>query len=57
MLKAITRSLKLIAAAAAFVALSGTAEAGPPLICHPFDAGTAAMLPLGPGTGWNSPAM
>ena len=56
MLKAINRSLKVIAAAAAFVALSGTAEAGPPLICHPFDAGSAAMLPWGPGTGWNSPA-
>jgi diadenosine tetraphosphatase ApaH/serine/threonine PP2A family protein phosphatase len=49
------RLLKLIASCAVFVALTGTAEAGPPLICHPFDAGSAAMLPWGPGPGWNSP--
>jgi len=35
--------------------MSGTAEAGPPLICHPFDAGAAPLLPWGPGPGWNSP--
>jgi hypothetical protein len=56
MLKVIDRLLKLTAASAVFVALSGTAEAGPPLICHPFDVGSATTLPWGPGTGWNSPA-
>jgi hypothetical protein len=55
MLKVIDRLLKLTAAAAVFVAFSGTAEAGPPLICHPFDVGSATTLPWGPGTGWNAP--
>jgi hypothetical protein len=36
--------------------LAGTAEAGPPLICHPFDAGSAALLPWGTGQGWNTPS-
>ena len=36
--------------------LVGTAEAGPPLICHPFDAGSAALLPWGTGEGWNTPS-
>jgi hypothetical protein len=35
--------------------LSHGAEAGPPLLCHPFDAGTAAVLPWGDGSGWNAP--
>jgi hypothetical protein len=47
--------LKLVAAFALFGVMSGTAEAGPPLICHPFDAGSAILLPWGPGPGWNSP--
>ena len=34
---------------------AGIAEAGPPLICHPFDAGKATLLPWGPGTDWKSP--
>jgi hypothetical protein len=51
----IDQLFKLIASCAVFVALSGTAEAGPPLICHPFDAGSAVMLPWGAGPGWNSP--
>jgi hypothetical protein len=46
---------KLIAAFALFGLMSGTAEAGPPLICHPFDAGSAPLLPWGPGPSWNSP--
>ena len=29
--------------------------AGPPLICHPFEIGTAASLPFGAGRNWNSP--
>src|SRR5262245_30371578 len=43
-----------VSCAAVFM-LAETAEAGPPLICHPFDAGSAAMLPWGPGQGWNTP--
>ena len=49
------RLLTLVAAVVLFAASSGTAYAGPPLICHPFDAGSAALLPWGPGPGWNSP--
>ena len=55
MLKLTDRMLKLAAGLAVFVAMSGTAEAGPPLICHPFDAGSAALLPWGSGPGWNNP--
>jgi hypothetical protein len=49
------RVLKLAAGLAVFTAMSGTAEAGPPLICHPFDAGSSALLPWGSGPGWNTP--
>ena len=55
MLKLTDRVLKLFAGLAVFAAMSGTAEAGPPLICHPFDAGSAALLPWGSGPGWNTP--
>ena len=55
MLKLTKRVLKLVAGFVVFAAMSGTAEAGPPLICHPFDAGTAALLPWGSGPGWNTP--
>jgi hypothetical protein len=34
---------------------SRVATAGPPMICHPFDAGDAAVLPWGQGQGWNTP--
>ena len=33
----------------------GVAEAGPPLICHAFDAGKAPLLPWSAGSGWNNP--
>jgi hypothetical protein len=37
------------------LAVAGTALAGPPLICHPFDIGTARSLPIGPADGgWSS---
>lgn len=49
------RLLKLAAGVVVFAAMSGTAYAGPPLICHPFDAGNAALLPWGAGNGWKSP--
>ena len=55
MQKLTDRVLKIVLGVAVFVAMSGTAYAGPPLICHPFDAGKAALLPWGAGPGWNSP--
>ncbi len=36
-------------------AIAGAAEAGPPLICHAFDAGSSALLPWGQGQGWDTP--
>ncbi|MBL8143104.1 MAG: hypothetical protein JNM38_18450 [Acidobacteria bacterium] len=38
------------------VALPVAAIAGPPLVCFPADIGSAASLPWGPGTGWNTPS-
>ena len=32
-----------------------TAQAGPPLICHPFNIGGAKSLPWGTGTDWDNP--
>jgi hypothetical protein len=55
MIKPTDRVLTLVAGVAVFAAMSGTAWAGPPLICHPFDAGSAALLPWGSGPGWNTP--
>jgi hypothetical protein len=55
MFKTFERLCRAAAASAVFVATAGTAEAGPPLICHPFDTGSAAMLPWTPGPNWNSP--
>jgi hypothetical protein len=37
------------------VAVAGAAEAGPPLICHAFDAGSAPLLPWANGQSWDSP--
>jgi hypothetical protein len=45
----------VILAATVVAALPRSAEAGPPLICHPFDAGASAVLPWGSGPGWNTP--
>ena len=53
--KAIHQVLNVVVGSVLITAISGTAEAGPPLICHPFDAGSAALLPWGPGQGWNAP--
>ena len=36
-------------------AAAGAAEAGPPLICHAFDAGSAPLLPWAKGQSWDSP--
>jgi hypothetical protein len=49
------RSLRRLMAAIALVSIANVAEAGPPLICHPFDTGSAALLPWGQGAGWNTP--
>ena len=51
----IRHALRFMGALAVGLTLSGPAEAGPPLICHPFDAGTASVLPWGSGPGWNTP--
>lgn len=45
-----------IAVFAVSLAASGAASAGPPLICHQFDAGNASLLPWSASpSGWNSP--
>ena len=40
---------------ALLLALPAVSEAGPPLICHPFQTGTEAVLPWGDGSSWNTP--
>jgi hypothetical protein len=40
---------------AALLALPAVSEAGPPLVCHPFQTGGEALLPWGDGSGWNTP--
>lgn len=46
---------RILGAFALAITVTAAAEAGPPLICHPFDAGTASVLPWGSGPGWNTP--
>jgi len=41
---------------AGVLATARPAQAGPPLICHRFDIGTAASLPWGDGDGWDTRA-
>ena len=41
--------------AALLVALPTLAEAGPPLVCQPFQTAGGALLPWGSGPGWNTP--
>jgi hypothetical protein len=53
--KLIDRVLKVVGGVVLFAATSGTAWAGPPLICHPFDAGSATLLPWGSAPGWKAP--
>jgi hypothetical protein len=55
MLKKSQSTLRIVLALAVLLTLSRVAEAGPPLICHPFDAGAASLLPWGNGPGWNTP--
>jgi len=42
-------------AAALVIAVPAISEAGPPLICHPFQTAGAELLPWGEGPGWNTP--
>lgn len=55
MLKTRRNVMRIVAAAIAVLALARGAEAGPPLICDPFDAGAAPVLPWMSGTGWRTP--
>ncbi len=50
-----SRTLTRIFTLGVLMTLPRAVEAGPPLICHPFDAGTASLLPWGNGHGWNTP--
>ena len=43
-------------AAALLIALPAISEAGPPLLCHPFQTSGGELLPWGPGTDWNTPS-
>ena len=45
------RSLLLVS----LTALATLAQAGPPLVCHPFDTGGAKSLPWAASANWNSP--
>jgi hypothetical protein len=47
---------RLLIAAIALTLVATPALAGPPMICHPFDAGTAPVLPWGKGPNWNNPS-
>ena len=49
------RVLTAVVALGVVLSLARAAEAGPPLICHPFDAGNAPLLPWARGQGWNTP--
>lgn len=40
----------------AALAVAVPALAGPPLLCHPYQIGTARSLPWNSGTGWNQPS-
>ncbi len=52
---ATVRSLRHLIGAIALLVVATTAEAGPPLICHPFETGPARLLPWANATGWNTP--
>jgi hypothetical protein len=51
-----SRSIFRVIGAIAFAfVVSHAAEAGQPLICHPFDAGASPVLPWNSGVGWKTP--
>jgi len=43
-------------AVVSLLALPSLSEAGPPLICRPFQTGNTDLLPWGDGPGWNTPS-
>jgi hypothetical protein len=49
------RFLRTLLAVGLVAGVAGAAEAGPPLICQPFDAGKAPLLPWNTGQGWKTP--
>lgn len=49
------KMLAALSLATVLVALPAVAHAGPPLVCHPFQASSADLLPWGEGDSWNSP--
>jgi hypothetical protein len=49
------RVLTAVVALGVVLSLARAVEAGPPLICHSFDAGNASLLPWARGQGWNTP--
>jgi hypothetical protein len=50
------RRINTLLAAACLLALPSLSEAGPPLLCHPFQTAGSPLLPWGGGTGWNTPS-
>jgi hypothetical protein len=50
-----TTHMLRISVMALLLALPAVAEAGPPLICQPFQTGGEAVLPWGIGPSWNNP--
>jgi hypothetical protein len=55
-LSPIVRRSRIVLASVAIVGIAAAAEAGPPLICHQFDAGRATLLPWAPTpSSWNAP--
>jgi len=50
-----SRLLRIVFTVVMLAGAVGAAEAGPPLICHPFEAGKASLLPWASGQGWNTP--
>ena len=47
--------LSRMLAFALLLSLPAVSEAGPPLICHPFQTQGTELLQWGPGTSWNTP--
>jgi hypothetical protein len=47
-----TRSFRLLSITGLVLAIAAPVLAGPPLLCHPFDIGTAQSLPWNGTNGW-----
>jgi hypothetical protein len=50
-----SRTVARVLAVGLLLASAPAVQAGPPLICRTFDAGTASLLPWGDGKGWHTP--